>query len=81
MAQQRTVVVLGSTGSIGTQALDIVARNPDRFRVTALAAGGADPELLARQALDHSVPMVAVAKAMGIVERPQGFSGNVQDNG
>ena len=63
VAQQRTVVVLGSTGSIGTQALDIVARNPDLFRVTALAAGGADPELLARQALDHSVQTVAVAKA------------------
>ncbi len=63
VARQRTVVVLGSTGSIGTQALDIVARNPDRFRVTGLAAGGADPELLARQALDHDVETVAVAKA------------------
>jgi len=59
----RTVVVLGSTGSIGTQALDIVARNPDRFRVTGLAAGGADPELLARQAHDHAVRTVAVAQA------------------
>jgi 1-deoxy-D-xylulose-5-phosphate reductoisomerase len=59
----RTVVVLGSTGSIGTQALDIVTRNPDRFRVVGLAAGGADPGLLARQALDHAVEVVAVAKA------------------
>lgn len=59
----RTVVVLGSTGSIGTQALDIVARNPDRFRVVGLAAGGSDPALLARQALDHSVGTVAVAMA------------------
>ena len=55
--------MLGSTGSIGTQALDIVARNADRFRVVGLAAGGADPELLARQALDHAVEVVAVAKA------------------
>jgi 1-deoxy-D-xylulose-5-phosphate reductoisomerase len=57
------VVVLGSTGSIGTQALDIATRNPERFRVTGLAAGGSDPALLARQALDHQVATVAVAKA------------------
>ncbi len=57
----RDVVILGSTGSIGTQALDIVARNPDRFRVVALAAGGGNPALLARQALEFGVPVVAVA--------------------
>jgi len=55
------VVILGSTGSIGTQALDIVRRNPDRFRVVALAAGGGSPELLARQAAEFGVPVVAVA--------------------
>jgi len=55
------VVILGSTGSIGTQALDIVRRNPDRFRVVALAAGGGNPELLARQAVEFGVPLVAVA--------------------
>jgi 1-deoxy-D-xylulose-5-phosphate reductoisomerase len=54
-------VILGSTGSIGTQALDIVRRNPDRFRVVALAAGGGNPALLARQALEFGVPVVAVA--------------------
>ncbi|QCB93966.1 1-deoxy-D-xylulose-5-phosphate reductoisomerase [Cellulomonas shaoxiangyii] len=58
---QRSVVVLGSTGSIGTQALDIVARNPDRFTVTGLSAGGAHPELLVAQARAHRVPVVAVA--------------------
>jgi 1-deoxy-D-xylulose-5-phosphate reductoisomerase len=63
VSAQRTVAVLGSTGSIGTQALDIVARNPDRFRVTGLAAGGSDPQLLARQALDHGVRTVAIARA------------------
>ncbi len=41
------VVVLGSTGSIGTQALDVVRRNPGRFRIAALAAGGAHLALLA----------------------------------
>jgi len=55
------VVILGSTGSIGTQALDIVRRNPDRFRVVALAAGGGNPALLAEQAAEFGVPVVAVA--------------------
>jgi 1-deoxy-D-xylulose-5-phosphate reductoisomerase len=63
VSQRRDVVVLGSTGSIGTQALDIAARNPDRFRVVGLAAGGSDPDLLARQALDHQVEVVGVARA------------------
>src|SRR5438046_9342084 len=57
----REVVILGSTGSIGTQALDIVRRNPDRFRVVALAAGGGQPELLAAQAAEFGVAAVAVA--------------------
>ena len=57
----RKVVILGSTGSIGTQALDIIRRNPDRFTVTALAAGGGQPELLASQAAEFRVPLVAVA--------------------
>ncbi len=43
------VTILGSTGSIGTQALDIVRRNPERFSVHALTAGGGDIALLARQ--------------------------------
>ncbi len=62
----RDVVILGSTGSIGTQALDVVARNPDRFRVVGLAAGGgsdASVALLARQALEHAVDVVALARA------------------
>jgi 1-deoxy-D-xylulose-5-phosphate reductoisomerase len=58
----RSIVVLGSTGSIGTQALEVVAANPDRFRVAALAAAGSDPRLLANQALEHRVPVVAVSR-------------------
>jgi 1-deoxy-D-xylulose-5-phosphate reductoisomerase len=58
----RRIVILGSTGSIGTQAIDVVLRNPDRFRVVALAAGGKNPRLLAQQALDLGVEAVAVAK-------------------
>jgi 1-deoxy-D-xylulose-5-phosphate reductoisomerase len=60
-ARPREVVILGSTGSIGTQALDIIRRNPDRFRIVALAAGGADPDALARQAAEFGVAAVAVA--------------------
>jgi 1-deoxy-D-xylulose-5-phosphate reductoisomerase len=57
----RDVVVLGSTGSIGTQALDVVRRNRGRFRVSALAAGGRDVEALADQAAEFGVEVVAVA--------------------
>jgi 1-deoxy-D-xylulose-5-phosphate reductoisomerase len=60
-SQPREVVILGSTGSIGTQALDIVRRNPDKFRVVALAAGGGQPGLLAAQAAEFGVAAVAVA--------------------
>jgi 1-deoxy-D-xylulose-5-phosphate reductoisomerase len=60
-SRPREVVILGSTGSIGTQALDIIRRNPDRFRVVALAAGGADPDALARQAAEFGAAAVAVA--------------------
>jgi len=58
---RRDVILLGSTGSIGTQATDIVRRNPGRFRLTALAAGGGNPKLLASQALEFGVQTVAVA--------------------
>jgi 1-deoxy-D-xylulose 5-phosphate reductoisomerase len=60
-APPRNVILLGSTGSIGTQAADIVRANPDRFRLTGLAAGGANPGLLASQALEFGVETVAVA--------------------
>jgi 1-deoxy-D-xylulose-5-phosphate reductoisomerase len=59
--EARDVVILGSTGSIGTQALDIIRRNPGRFRVAALAAGGGNPALLARQAAEFGAAAVAVA--------------------
>jgi 1-deoxy-D-xylulose-5-phosphate reductoisomerase len=58
---RRDLVILGSTGSIGTQAADIVRRNPDRFRVAGLAAGGGHPDLLAAQAVEFGVDVVAVA--------------------
>jgi 1-deoxy-D-xylulose-5-phosphate reductoisomerase len=68
MAVVTAVVLLGSTGSIGTQTLDVVAAAGDRFRVTGLAAGGADPGLLARQVLAHAetVEVVAVGRATAL---------------
>ncbi|MFC0125877.1 1-deoxy-D-xylulose-5-phosphate reductoisomerase [Bifidobacterium apri] len=59
--RQSTVIVLGSTGSIGTQGLDVIARHPDRFTVTGLAAGGGHVDLLAQQAAKFHVPQVAIA--------------------
>ncbi len=55
------VLILGSTGSIGTQALEVIADNPDRFEVVGLAAGGADPDRLARQRAVTGITNIAVA--------------------
>ncbi|MCK9795626.1 1-deoxy-D-xylulose-5-phosphate reductoisomerase [Isoptericola sp. 4D.3] len=57
----RTVTLLGSTGSIGTQAIDVVGAHPGRFRVEALSAGGSDVGLLARQAATVGARAVAIA--------------------
>jgi 1-deoxy-D-xylulose-5-phosphate reductoisomerase len=64
----REIVILGSTGSIGTQALDIIRRNPGRFRVVALAAGGGNPDVLAKQAAELGVAAVAVANPAAVPE-------------
>lgn len=55
------VLLLGSTGSIGTQALEVIAANPDRFEVVGLAARGGNPELLARQIAETGTKNVAIA--------------------
>lgn len=55
------MTLLGSTGSIGTQALEVIAANPERFRVLGLAAGGSDPAALAAQVLATGAQRVAVA--------------------
>lgn len=55
------ILVLGSTGSIGTQALEVIAANPDRFEVVGLAAGGANPGVLAEQRDATGVRSVAIA--------------------
>ncbi|TQK70546.1 MULTISPECIES: 1-deoxy-D-xylulose-5-phosphate reductoisomerase [unclassified Nocardioides] len=50
----KDVVILGSTGSIGTQALDLVRANRDRFRVVGLTAGGGNPDLFAQQVAEFA---------------------------
>ena len=56
---KKRLVILGSTGSIGTQALDIVLRMPDRFEVIGLAANN-NADLLAQQANTFRVPCVSI---------------------
>ncbi len=63
MTTLREVTVLGSTGSVGRQAIEVAQQNPDRLRITGLAAGGGDVARLAEQALSLQVRTVAVAKA------------------
>ncbi|MDB1089693.1 1-deoxy-D-xylulose-5-phosphate reductoisomerase [Streptomyces sp. ACA25] len=67
----REVVILGSTGSIGTQAVDVVLRNPGRFRVTGLSANGGNLPLLAGQAYRLQVRAVAVAQEDKVTELRQ----------
>lgn len=54
----RDVVVLGSTGSIGVQALEIVAAHPNKFRLVGLSGGRKNPQLLMAQAKKFNVPIV-----------------------
>ena len=57
----KAISILGSTGSIGTQALDVVRRNPDRFKVAGLSVAGANQELLVGQIREFLPPFVAIA--------------------
>jgi 1-deoxy-D-xylulose-5-phosphate reductoisomerase len=55
----RDIVILGSTGSIGVQALEVVAAHPQDFRVVGLAAGSRNISKLAEQAKKFDVPIIA----------------------
>ena len=54
----KKIAILGSTGSIGTQALDIIEKNPDKYKVTVLSCGKRT-ELLSEQ-INRFKPEVAV---------------------
>jgi 1-deoxy-D-xylulose-5-phosphate reductoisomerase len=62
-----TVAIAGSTGSIGTQTLDVVAAEPDRFEVVAVGAGSS-VEALAEQARRWAPKVVAIADAARAAE-------------
>ena len=57
----RDIVILGSTGSIGIQALEVIAANPDKFRVVALAAGSSNIATLIKQAQEFGVSIIGVS--------------------
>lgn len=63
---KKRVVVLGSTGSIGTQALEIIADNPDLFELVGISAQGSRPETLLRQARDFGLDCSRIAVASDI---------------
>ena len=58
----RELVILGSTGSIGVQALEIVEANPSLFTVTAITAAGSNPDVLIAQAKKFKVKIVGATK-------------------
>lgn len=63
----KPISIVGSTGSIGTQTLDIVAENPEKFRVVALAAGS-NVTLLADQVKTFKPQLVSVKNASLVAE-------------
>lgn len=68
--EQVRIAILGSTGSIGRQALDVVRAHPGRFKVTGLAAGS-DEGLLTAQAAEFGVGLIGLANSFG--SRPDGI--------
>jgi 1-deoxy-D-xylulose-5-phosphate reductoisomerase len=74
----KSVTILGSTGSIGTQALDVVRRNAERFKVVGLSVAGANQELFVGQMREFLPPIVAIADedaAADIKQRIGGLRG------
>ena len=65
----RELVILGSTGSIGVQALEIVEANPELFSVLAISAAGSNPDLLIAQAKKFKVKVVGVAKNADLIRQ------------
>ncbi len=63
----REIIILGSTGSIGVQALEIVEANPTLFTVVAITAAGSNPDLLIKQAKKFKVKVVGVATNVDLI--------------
>lgn len=75
----RDVIILGSTGSIGTQTLDVIARHRDQFQVRALGAGGNQLELLAQQVALFEPDVVGIATEAKLTEFSQLWSQRYSD--
>ena len=69
MSTPRSIIILGSTGSIGVQALEIIEANPELFEVIALSAGGANTDLLIEQARKFKAQYVGVARNADVVRQ------------
>ena len=78
MTTQR-ILILGSTGSIGTQALEVIADNPDKFEVVGIAAGGSNPQQIIDQARSFhlSFDHIAVAQPAAAAEVSATLGGTV----
>ena len=76
MSGIRDVVVLGSTGSIGVQALEIIAANPNKFRIVGMSAGRKNPKLLMEQAKKFNVPIVGTMAPAPSVDGVQVIEGD-----
>jgi 1-deoxy-D-xylulose-5-phosphate reductoisomerase len=64
----KDLVILGSTGSIGVQALEIVEANPSLFRVLAISSAGNNPALIVEQAKKFKVPVIGVTKSADLIK-------------
>ncbi|MGI8696839.1 MAG: 1-deoxy-D-xylulose-5-phosphate reductoisomerase [Mycobacteriales bacterium] len=74
VTRPRDIVLLGCTGSIGTQTADVVRGAPDRFRIVALAAAVSRPDELARQAVEFDVAAVAVSDPAAVAHTRDALS-------
>lgn len=81
MAAQRSVIILGSTGSIGTQAVDVISTRQDQFRVLGLAANGSDISTLAQQILDLQPAVVALARPTVVQDLQLALYASAQQRG
>ena len=79
MPVQQRLCILGSTGSIGTQALDLVRAHPDRFRVVGLTAGGSSPDLFERQVAEFAPAYSGLGEEASV--EAAGMSADVVLNG
>ena len=65
--QRKRIAILGSTGSIGRQTLDVVRQHPDRFQVEVITAGS-NAALLAEQARAFDVPHAVICNTSKYAE-------------